>query len=67
MVDFSSASIFPARKRETITQGGTNGIHNPTRKRTQGAGIVKDWKEKRDRRRISDTFRSNRNNTNVDP
>ena len=58
MVGFSSASLFPTRKWEAVTQGGTikpEEDHLP-RKRTQGAGIVKGWDDKRDRGRIPDTF-----------
>ena len=36
-----SASLFPARKQEAVPQGGTRGIDHPTRKITQGAGIIK--------------------------
>ena len=38
--------LFPARKQEALTQGGTGGMYDPTWKRTQGAGIVKDWEDK---------------------
>ena len=43
MVGFSSSSLFPTRKQEA-------GIDHPTRRRTQGAGIVKGWEDKRDPR-----------------
>ena len=59
VVWFSSASLFPARKREDVTQGGTmepRGIDNLTRRKTQGAGIVKGWEDKRDRGAIPDMF-----------
>ena len=56
VVGFRSAFVFLTRKRETVTQGGTTGIDQLTRRRTQGAGIVKGWKEKRDRGRMPDTF-----------
>ena len=57
MVAFiSPAFLFPSRKRELITQGGTRGIDHPTRGRTQGAGIDIGWEDKRDRGRIPDTF-----------
>ena len=46
---FSSASLFPERKREAVTQGGTRGIDHPTRRKTQGAGIYKGWEGKIDR------------------
>ena len=41
MAGFSSASLFPVRKREAVAQGGTRRIVHPTRRRTHGAGIVK--------------------------
>ena len=56
VVGFSSASLFPARRREAVTQDGIRGIDHSTRRRTQGAGIVKGWEDKRDRGRIPDTF-----------
>ena len=56
VVGISLASLFPARKREAITQGGTRGIDHPTRRRTQVAGIVRGWEDKRDHVRIPDTF-----------
>ena len=34
-------ALFPARKREAVTQGGTNS------RKTKGAGIIKDWEDKR--------------------
>ena len=37
MVGLSSASLFPTKKWEAVTLGGT------MRRKTQGAGIVKDW------------------------
>ena len=52
VVGFSSASLFPARKLETVTQGGTKGIDHLTRRRTQGVGIVKGWEDGH----IPDTF-----------
>ena len=36
VVGFTSASLFLARKREAVTQGGTRGIDYPTRMKTQG-------------------------------
>ena len=56
VVGFSSVSLFPARKREEVTQGGTREKNHPTWRKTKGAGIVKAWEDKRDRGRISDTF-----------
>ena len=59
MVGFSSASLFPSRKREAVTKGGTRGIDHPTRRKTKGAGIVKvvkGWEDKRESGRIPDTF-----------
>ena len=56
---FTLASLFPARKREAVTLGWNHlitGIDHLTRKRTQGAGIVKGWEDKQDRGRIPDTF-----------
>ena len=43
VVGFSSASLFPAKKREAVIQGGTNRI-DPGK--TQGAGFVKGWEDK---------------------
>ena len=43
MVNISLASLFPARKQEAVTQGGTRGIDYLTRRGTQGACIVKGW------------------------
>ena len=58
VVGFSSASIFPAKKREAFTQGGTMkpGDRPPDAEETQGAGIVKGWEDKLDLGRIPDTF-----------
>ena len=56
---FSSASLFPAKKRDAVTHGGTmepGGIDHLTRRKTLGAGIVKGWEDKRDRGRLPDTF-----------
>ena len=39
--DRMSGIVFPTRKREAVTQGGTRGINHPTWRRTQGADIVK--------------------------
>ena len=55
VVGFSSASL-PAKKQEAVTQGGTRGTYQPTQRKTQEAGIVKGWENKRDRGRILDTF-----------
>ena len=41
VLGFISASIFPSRKRESVTQSGTRGIDHPTWRRIQGAGTVK--------------------------
>ena len=56
VLDFSSVSLFPARKRKTVTQGGTRGIDHSTRRKIQGAGIVKSWENKRYRGHISYTL-----------
>ena len=56
VVGFSSASLFPARKREALTQGGTRGIDHLTQRRNQEAGVVKGWEDKRDSGSIQDTF-----------
>ena len=56
VVSFSSAYLFPARKYEVVTQGGTRGIEHPTRRRTQGTGIVKGWEDKRNGKHIPDIF-----------
>ena len=55
MGGFRSVSLFHARKWEAVTQDGTRWIDHPTL-RTQGACIVKGWKDKRDRGRIPDTL-----------
>ena len=49
VVGFSSASVFPERKREAVTQGETiEPKAQTTRPRTtQGPGIVKGWGNKR--------------------
>ena len=56
VVGFSSVSLFPAKKREEVTQDGTRGIDNSTRRRTQGASTVKVWEDKGVRGCIPDTF-----------
>ena len=56
MVNFSSVSLLPARKREAVNQGGTREIGHPTRKRTRGAGIINGREDKRGSGLISDTF-----------
>ena len=56
VVSYSSVSLFLARKMEAVTQDRTRGIEHPTRRKTQGANIVKSWENKRDRGSISDTF-----------
>ena len=45
MVGFGSAFLFPARKWEPVTQGGTRGIDHLMWRRTQGANIVKGWED----------------------
>ena len=49
VVDFRSDSLFPARKREAVIQGGTTGIDHSMWRRAHGAGTVKGWEDKRDR------------------
>ena len=39
---YSSASLFPARKWEAVTQGGTRGIHQPTWRKNQEPVSSKD-------------------------
>ena len=41
VVGFSSASLFPARKWEAVSQGGTMAIDHLSWRRTQGVGIIK--------------------------
>ena len=48
MVGFSSASIFPARKRGAVTQDGIRGIDHPTWRKPQGACTVKEIDENGD-------------------
>ena len=53
------AVLFPARKRDALTPGwnrGTRGRDHLMRRRTQEAGIVKNWEDKRDRGHIRHTF-----------
>ena len=50
VASFSSASLFPARKREAVTQGGTMVTDHLTRRRNQGAGRAKGWEDKNDTR-----------------
>ena len=45
VVGFSSVSLYPARKREAVTQGGTREIDHPMRRKTQRAGIAKGWED----------------------
>ena len=40
VVGFSSAALFPARKWESVTHGGTMGIDHLMQRRTQRASIV---------------------------
>ena len=40
MMGFSSTSLLSARKRESVTPGGTWRIDNTTRRKTQRAGII---------------------------
>ena len=56
MEGFSSAFLFPAKKREAVNQGGTRGIDHLTLTGTQGTGIVKGWEDKGDRELTPDTF-----------
>ena len=56
VVGFISVSLLPAKKLEEVTQGGTKGIDYLMRRKTQGAGFVKGWKDKRERERFPDTF-----------
>ena len=44
--------LFPVRKWEAATQGGTRRIDHPMRRKTQGAGIVKDREDKQDRAEV---------------
>ena len=67
VVGFSSTSLFLARKRKAVTHGAIRVIDYPTRKKTQGAGFVKGWEDKRDHGRISDTFTKNKNTTSAGP
>ena len=55
-VGFSSPSLFPARKWKAVIQGGTREIDHLTWRRTQEAGIVIGWEDKRDHGRIPSTF-----------
>ena len=51
MVGFSSPSLFPPRKREAVTQGGTRRIDNLKRRRRGGktgkcrkVGVKRKWR-----------------------
>ena len=44
VVDFSSASLFTARKQEAVT----NMINHPMQRKTQGVSIIKGWEDKQD-------------------
>ena len=48
--------LFPARKRKVVIWVETTIIDHPTRRITRGAGIVKDWENKRDHGCIPETF-----------
>ena len=56
VVGSGSVFLFPARKREAVTHGGTSGIEQLTRRKTPGAGTVYGWEEMRDRGHIPDPF-----------
>ena len=56
MVVFNSASLFPARKQEAVTQGGTKGIDHPTQRKTEAVDIVKGWEGKRKCGYLPDIF-----------
>ena len=65
---FSSASLFPAGKREPVSQGGTGRvIDHLMRIITQGTGIFKDKEDKQDYEGIPDKFRYNKNDTIANP
>ena len=49
MVGFSSAP-YPEENERQSPRGETTGTDHPSRRRTQGTGIVKGWEDKRDRR-----------------
>ena len=42
VLGFSSATLFPGRKLETVTRG----IDYPTWRKTKGASIIKVWEDK---------------------
>ena len=67
MVGFRSASLFPAKKLKAVTQGGTMEIGHPQERKTEGAGIVKGWENKRDRGRVLYIFTKNKNNVSTFP
>ena len=46
VVGYSSASLFLARKWETVTQGGTGGKDHLMWRKTYGASIIIGWGEK---------------------
>ena len=45
VVGCSSASLFPVKKWEVVTQGGNRGINHLMWRRTQGASILKGWED----------------------
>ena len=55
LVRFSSFSLFPVRKREAVNVWNP-AIDHPTRRITQGLGIIKCWEDRPDLGRIPDTF-----------
>ena len=61
VVSFSSLTVGSHK-------GGTRRvIDHPTRRRTQGASIVKVWENKQDHDRIPEAFTYNENYTIADP
>ena len=56
VVGYRSASLLTARKWEAVAQGRTRGIDHSTRRKTQGASIIKAWEDKQNHGGIPNTF-----------
>ena len=56
IVGFSPTFLFHAKKWDAVTQDGIRRIDHLTPRRAQGAGVFKDWEDKRECGRIPDTF-----------
>ena len=66
MVSISSEYLFPTKKREAVTQGGTTKIDHQMGRTTQEASNFKGWEAKMDHERIQDILMY-KNDMIVDP